>query len=239
MAEEQEYIQNPALISTHLHRIQERHLLVSITIADRQDTHNSILVSLDGIHKQLLLDALNDKKSHEALMQARVFTLLVEYDGIEIGFEGKVENFVEYEGRMAYLVNFPNKLIYNQRRKAFRVPISLDTDYTVILQNGDQECEGLITNVSHGGLRLEFDNRVKFDFKKYGAIDACQFYTSEGIEIVCRVEVRNIVRNNEQRVIKVGVKFTNINRIQQQYIRNFVSQMQRTMLKRRQIAGSE
>jgi len=239
MPDELEYIQNPALISSQLHRIQARHLIVAITVAGRRQSYNSIIVSLDGVHNQLLLDALNESRGHDELMQDKFFSLRVEYDGIEIGFDGEVEELVEYEGRPAYLVNFPDELIYNQRRKAFRVPISLDTDYMISLKNKNQVCDGLITNVSHGGLRIQFDNRVKFEFKKYGKIESCYFITSDGKEIDCPVEVRNIVRDNEHRTIKVGVKFSITNRMQQQYIRQFVSQIQRTMLKRRQVAVNE
>jgi len=239
MQEEQEYIKNPTLVSSHLHSIQARHLLVDIRVAGKQRSNNSIIVSLDGIHQQLLLDVFNDAEAHEDLMRDRFFSLRVEYDGIEVGFDGEVEELVEYEGRPAYLVNFPVELIYNQRRKAFRVPVSLDTDYIVTLENNKQVCDGLISNVSHGGLRIQFDSRVKFEFKKYGKINSCYFITSDGKEIDCPVEVRNIVRDNEHRLIKVGVKFSETNRTQQQHIRNFVSKIQRDMLKRRQIAVSE
>jgi len=227
-------IVKPSLIAAHLGRLQHERLLVSIGISGTNNSFNSMLVSVDADKHTMLLDVLHPEPAHKQLMKNKRFVFNVVHDGVKISFKGIVKELVEDDGKPAYLVDFPEILIYQQRRQAFRAPISKDTLLTITLTdaNKDISCEGIINNISRDGVCLQFDHTEKFSFEKLTLLSG-QFFTDKKIEINCDVEIRNIVVDSTFRHTTVGVQFRNLTKLDKRNIQNFALTMERRMLKRK------
>jgi len=235
MPEEQDdSIVKPNIIAAHLGRLQREHHLVKINISGTSNTFNSMLVSVDPVKQSMLLDILHPDTAHQQIMEKRKFTFDVESDGVQISFAGTVKSLVKDDDKPAYFVDFPDKLIYKQRRQAFRAPIAKGDLLPITLTDtkNNTTCKGIIDNVSRGGLCLQFDHSENFNFEKFSTLSG-KFTTTDNVEIICNIEVRNIMRDSVHRHTKVGVQFIKLDKQQQKHIQSFALRMERQMIKRK------
>lgn len=234
--EQQNNILKPSLMAAHLGRIQRERLLVSISISGTNNIFNSMLINVDADTHTMLLDVLQPELAHLQLIRRKHFVFNVVHNGIKISFEAVVKKIVEDDGKPAYLINFPDKLIYQQRRQSFRAPISKDTIMPISLTNAgtnnNDYCEGVINNVSRGGLSLQFDQAVKFQFEEINLLLG-HFHTNENTKVVCDLEIRNITTNSDYQHTTVGVQFKNLSKLNKRHIQHFALNMERRMLKRK------
>jgi len=234
MPEEQDdHITKPSIIAAHLGRLQREHQLVKLNIVGTDNSFNSMLVSIDPAKQTMLLDVLHPDTAHQQLIKKKDFNFNVESDGVKISFNGTIQKLVEDDGKPAYFVNFPDKLLYKQRRQAFRAPISKGDLLSITLTDTEmtKSCKGIIDNVSRGGLCLQIDHGENWHFEKFSILSA-QFFTTENIEIICDIEVRNIKPDQVYKHTKVGVQFKNLDKQQKRHIQNFALRMERQMIKR-------
>jgi len=224
----------PSLMAAHLGRLQREHLLVSISVGGTNNSYNSMLVEVNADKQTMLLDILHPELAHQQLIKSKHFTFNVTCEGVKISFKGVVKALVEDDGKPAYLIDFPESLIYQQRRQHFRAPICKDTQLLISLTNteDDTSCEGVINNVSRGGLAIQFEHTVKFKFEKFKLLSA-HFHTSENVEINCDIEIRNIMTDPVHRHTTIGVQFMNLTKLQKKHIQHFALNMERRMLKQK------
>ncbi len=232
--QQEDNIQKPSLMAAHLGRLQREHLLVSIGISGTKNSFNSMLVDVDSNKHTMLLDILHPELAHQQLMKKKRFVFNVTHEGVKISFKGAIKKLVEDDGKPAYLIDFPDELIYQQRRQSFRAPISKDTLLSITLNDSenDASCEGIINNVSRGGLCLQFDHTVAYKFEKFKLLSGI-FYTTSNIEIICDLEIRNITTDSVHRHTTVGVAFKNLTKLQRRHVQQFALTMERQMLKRK------
>ena len=232
--EDDDTILKPSLMAAHLGRLQREHLLVSIGINGTNTSFNSMLVNVNPDKCTMLLDVLHPEPAHQQLMKSKRFVFDVTHEGVKISFKGSVKRLVDDEGKPAYLIDFPEKLIYKQRRQSFRAPICKDTLLAITLTDteNDVSCEGIINNVSRGGLCLQFDHTVKYKFEKFKILSG-HFHTSENIEITCDLEVRNTTTDDVHRYTLVGVNFKDLTKIEKRHIQQFALSAERRMLKQK------
>ncbi|MCK4742524.1 MAG: flagellar brake protein [Sulfuriflexus sp.] len=230
---EDDNIIKPSLIAAHLGRLQHERTLVKISIVGTKNSFNSMLVNVNADAQTILLDVLHPEAAHKKLLEKKKFILNVEQNGIKISFKGAVKKIIIDDDKPAYLIDFPKKILYQQRRQAFRAPIGRDTllEITLTDKKTKKTSKGIINNVSREGLCLQFDHTEKFNFNKFMHLSS-QFLTTENVEIICDVEIRNITDDSVHRHTKVGVQFKTLDKQQRQHIQNFALQMERKMIKR-------
>jgi len=226
-------IYKPDLIAAHLGRLQRDRLLAHINIAGTNNAFNSMLVNVDADKHTLLLDVLHPEAAHQQLIQKKNFTFNAAHDGVKVSFKGSVKELVEDDGKPAYLIDFPDSIVYQQRRQAFRAPISKGKPIEISLTDPEKNrtCQGIINNISRGGLCLQFDHTENCSFEKFSLLSA-QFFIDAKTEITCDVEVRNVTEDSVHRHTMIGIQFKNLVKQQKRHIQNFALQMERQMIKR-------
>jgi len=232
--EQDDTIIKPSIMAAHFGRLQHEHLLVSISISGTNTSFNSMLVSVDHDKHTMLLDILHPEQAHKQLLKNKRFVFNVTNEGVKISFKGVVKKLVEDDGKPAYLIDFPEQLIYKQRRQSFRAPICKDTILPITLTDTEKDtrCEGIINNVSRGGLCLQFDHTVNYKFKKLTMLTG-HFRTNDNVEITCDMEIRNITTDTVHRHTTVGVCFKNLTKLDKRHIQQFALNMERQMLQRK------
>ena len=231
---QEDQIIKPDTIAAHLGRLQREHHLAKISIDGTSNSFNSMLVSIDAIKHTMLLDVLHPNEAHQQILKKKKFTFSVSYEGVKISFKGTIKKLVEDDGKPAYFINFPDTLIYHQRRQSFRAPIGKDTilPITLIDPESDKTCEGIILNISRGGLGLQFSHGIDYKFKKFN-LASSQFSTTENIKINCDIEIRNITDHPENKYTTVGVQFMNLEKEEKKKIQHFALKMERQMIQRK------
>ncbi|MDT8404498.1 flagellar brake protein [Sulfuriflexus sp.] len=230
-----ERITQPEIITGYLSRLLRGHILLGISIPGSSRSYNSIIIDIDGDRQTMLLDALHPESGHEAVMKLREFAVTAHHDGIRLGFKGYIKELVNDAGKPAYLVGYPAALIYHQQRAAYRAAVSMGDQVGIKIRSADNKTvPGLITDISLGGLGLQFEQKHALPFSNGMLLPSCQFSTPGKPEFECALEVRNIRQDDNNRFVQVGTRFIKLDKQEERQIQRFVVQLEREMIKRSQ-----
>lgn len=230
-----EQITQPEIMTGYLHRLLRAHVLLSVTVPGTNRAYNSIIIDVNSEQRQLLLDALHPESGHNEVMKLREFSATAHHDGVKIGFKGKIKELVDDSGKPAYLLDYPAVLLYHQQRAAYRAPVSMGEHVAIKVRNEDNQiAQGLIHDISQGGLGLQFEVKNSLPFKNGMLLPVCQFATPGKPDFECALEVRNVRQDSNNRFVQVGTRFIKLGPQESRQIQRFVVQLERDMIKRSQ-----
>jgi c-di-GMP-binding flagellar brake protein YcgR len=222
-------------MTSYLNRLQRGHILLSVSIPGNNRSYNSIIIDVDDDKQQLLLDVLHPENGHNEVMKLREFAVTAHHEGIKLGFKGYIKELVNDADKPAYLVGYPAALIYHQQRASYRAPVSMGDHVDIKVGDEDnQTTQGMITDISLGGLGLQFELKNALPFKKGMVLPYCQFITPGKPEFECSLEVRNVREDTNNRFVHIGTRFVKLGKQEERQIQRFVVQLERDMIKRSQ-----
>lgn len=159
------------------------------------------------------------------------FSFLREEDG-RYYFQGKVLRTYQEDSRLVIVLSHTDQLFKIQLRSSVRwkvrmlARVYLHTDQSSIYLNMPEKAlEGIIEDISLGGLKICFKTFVKISLEDKIYVEFV--LRSRHIKVLC--SVKN-VRGDINRIC-VGVKFDNLNQEDENYIKEFINQEQREFLK--------
>lgn len=230
-----EHITQPEIMTGYLHRLLRAHILLSVNIPGLDRSYNSIIIDVDSDKQQLYLDVLHPESGHDEVMKLKDFSVTAHHEGVKFGFKAHIKELVSDEGKPAYLLDYPASLIYHQQRAAYRAPVSMGDHVDInISLDDEQTIQGIITDISLGGLGLQFELKDASLFKNGMLLPACQFATSGNPEFECALEVRNVRPDTNNRFVHIGTRFVKLSTQEERQIQRFVVQLERDMIKRSQ-----
>ncbi|WP_126453725.1 flagellar brake protein [Sulfuriflexus mobilis] len=230
-----ELISQPNIITGHLRRLLRDHVLLNVHMPDSDRFYNSILIDVDAEQKYILLDALHPESGHQQILKERQFTVSAQYQGIEFGFNGNIDSVIDDGGKPAYRVKYPEVLRYHQRRASFRAPVSMGDNAEISVRDeAGNQCKGLITNISLGGIAAQFAGKQTMPFEKNMILPVCRFATGDKTDFECALEIRNIKAYEDKNMVRVGARFIHMGPIEERQIQRFVVQLERDMIRRSQ-----
>lgn len=230
-----EHITQPEVMTAYLQRLLQAHILLSVTIPGINRIFNSIIIDIDDEKQQLILDILHPDSGHEEVMKLKEFHVTAQHEGIKLGFKVYIKKLINESGKPAYLVDYPGTLIYHQQRAAYRAPVSMGEHVEIkVSDEKNQASQGEITDLSLGGMGLQFKIKESLPFKKGMLLPLCQFATPGKADFECSLEVRNVRQDSNNRFVHIGTHFVKLESQQQRQIQRFVVQLERDMIKRSQ-----
>jgi c-di-GMP-binding flagellar brake protein YcgR len=131
-------------------------------------------------------------------------------------------------GMPYFLVPFPARLLFQQRRRAarFRLPLSVATKgAAVVLTRATGELRGTVIDVSAGGCRAEFDGIVTPPFDVDEAIERCEICIPNLLDLVARGSIRHHAVLDEPPRIGCGIEFVAMDVTDRRRLENFVQRM--------------
>ncbi|WP_277189011.1 flagellar brake protein [Caballeronia sp. BR00000012568055] len=116
------------------------------------------LLEVDAREKRIVFDWGGVEEDNRKLLAASQLSFKAAPEGVRTEFVTDGPQAVDFEGRQAFEVPFPEKLYYFQRREYFRVPAPILDPYTAkgtFADGAAFRCE--VQDVSLGGLALRTD----------------------------------------------------------------------------------
>jgi flagellar brake protein len=116
------------------------------------------LLEVEPRERRIVFDWGGDEDSNRQLLQERQLQFKGAPEGVRLEFTTEAAQAIEYEGRQAFEVTFPEKVYYFQRREYFRVPTPILDPYSAkgMYEDGASfRCE--LHDVSLGGIALRTD----------------------------------------------------------------------------------
>ena len=215
-----------------LRRIRDSRNLLTIRIPGSELTFNSMLLEVDADEGYILLDELNQPRGHELVQEKGVLRAFCRCQGVEINFVCRVQVEQSRDGVAFYRGVIPDSLSYYQRRSAYRVHVTLDTDIPVLLTLDEGErLQGHLHDLSVGGIGLTLDTEK--ELRQGLVIPDCTLKLPKGDPVRTDVEVRFARTDTEKHVTRIGGRFLHLPPKIEARLSRFVAQLERDLLRRK------
>ncbi|MCK4871031.1 MAG: flagellar brake protein [Gammaproteobacteria bacterium] len=230
-----EHITQPEIMSGYLYRLQRAHTLLSVHIPGIDRSYNSIIIDVDADKNQMMLDVLHPESGHKEVMKLKEFSVNAHHEGIKLSFNGYIKELFNDDGKPAYLIDYPASLDYHQQREAYRAPVSMGDNVEIKINNeSNMLSQGLITDISLGGLGLQFELKNSMPFRSGMLLPTCQFAIPGKNDFECALEVRNVREDSNNRFVYIGARYVKLGRQEERQIQQFVVKLERNMIRRSQ-----
>jgi len=216
------------------HTYQQRALLTALfpDKTSRSEKGNCTIVNIDKGEKELLVNKLFPEPAHTHFIKERNITLTSLLNGVEIAFKAELKSLVKEKNDTYYLVKFPDKVFYHQKRGAHRADMKHHDPIPISISlNDTSHLNGIIYNISYGGLAISFEHHLPLSLQVNKTLAYCNFTIPESQNVVCELNIRFIQHIHEKTAPKIGVKFGKISKDDHKKITQFVMKLDR--LKRR------
>ncbi len=215
-----------------LRRLRDGRNLLTVRIPGSELTFNSLLLEVNADEGYILLDELSHPRGHELLREKGTLRAVSRCQGVEVSFACKVRVEQGRDGLAFYRGEIPESLTYYQRRSAYRVHVTLDTDIPVLfgLEEGER-LQGHLHDLSVGGIGLTLDTEK--ELRQGLVIPECTLKLPKGEPIRTDVEVRFARADSDKHTTRIGGRFLHIPPRVEARLSRFVAQLERDLLRRK------
>lgn len=230
MKSESEKINDPARVIPLLERLAKRRTPLGVRISGHRELYGSCIVDVNRRH--VLLDELLPSSGHRLLLSQRALQVVAKLDGIDICFDTTLDRIDTDDKVITYYAKLPGQIEYGQRRLNFRVHIPMTKRLSVVIQNPDGVVfAGVLHDLSHGGAGMVFPEG-KPEVRP-GLLHDCAIELAEDDWLYTTVELRHSKSVSFRNRQMIGAQFTDLSLQQAHIIRQYLSELQRELLRRR------
>lgn len=221
----------PRIVSL-LQQIQESRSVLSVHLPNDQSRYTSAILAIHSDSDALLIDELNPARGHERLVKSRELNISARLSGINIYFKSQLLEVQTDGGIAIYKLPIPERLLYEQRRGAFRVRVGagITIPFTLLHEETKLTYDGQLSDVSSIGIgaTLGAIDQLNDNVKGY----SCRIHASDKEVITADLEVRFVKFDDTIKLLRVGGAFLHLTAPQRTQIDRFVMTLQREIIKR-------
>ena len=211
--------------------VRTKHSLLQVSIPGVPEIFFSAILSVNPGEKFILLDELNSKQGHELLLIHKKLNVTTKINGIELRFSANLMMSYDKNDIAIYKLEYPESVIYQQKRESYRINIGLGINIPVKLKREDGiPVYGNMINLSETGAGIALDSPCSVQMSEI--LPYCELRITEEQIIKCQLEIRYIKENNKDKLQHIGGQFIGISNTQQRELSKLVINLQRDLMKR-------
>ncbi|MEK1906933.1 MAG: flagellar regulator YcgR PilZN domain-containing protein [Pseudomonas sp.] len=219
----------PLEIFTNLRLLQQHNDPLVITFKDRNQRFQSFVVEANRERGVLALDELVPNDGERFLKNGEAFRVEGFHDGVRIAWdcEDPIE-IGELEGARCYWCHLPEKIIYHQRRSAFRAQLAQAQMVNIEL-NGkrlNRPIKGQMLDISATGCRLRFPGDITNVLQPGQVYESLSASLPVG-NLSTSIEARHVRFDEKVEMTFVGARFHRLGGLESRQVERFVYQLQR------------
>ncbi len=233
-----DYLTLPTQIAHILQELSASHTLVTVSVPGSNQLFTSSILSVDREAGEVLMDELNPREGHDLLVKKRQLRVNSRLKGVEVGFRGAVTKSHQAGGIAIYHVSLPKRLFYNQRRQYYRLVVGISPHVPVTLECAEGLLlHGQVHDISVGGIGARFTPSEDENVETGQRLENCAIELPDSGTISSALEICFVDRSSPSRQLKLGGRFLNLARADQQSISRFITSLERKRLKIRPKSG--
>lgn len=213
-----------------LRALQSDRSSISIQFDNSGALYASMVLNVSLRDRNFILDEFSTVEAHRRAETGSAFTLRASVNGIKVVAKDLTLSKVGKDGDgLFYEINFPEKLLYLQRRDAFRawVPGTLMVSALCKSDNHPKGFNGRIQNMSATGFRLLAEGKIIPEPEMLEAFSVSAHLPLINQDLNCLADAVYSQYIQERGQTIVGSRFGNLGRSEQVAINRFVTQLQR------------
>lgn len=201
---------------------------IRIKIEGSDEHYSTALTHASMKNQSFFFDRIIPSGGNDLIRKGKAFIIVSDAQGIKIEF--KVTGRRAYQkDKEQYRVEFPEKVLYLQRRTAYRVDVPpahrillrLDLD-----EDGKQPLIGRVVDLSSSGFKAIFGEQANEQIGQEQRIDIAQMKFNEQNNLDCSLDAKYIYFNQEKKQTYIGFSFAMISPMGQRYLDKLITQFQ-------------
>lgn len=199
---------------------------VRIHIDGSTETYLSAISSTDFKSRSFFMDAVNPSDGNDLIRSGRRFTVECDSQGVRIEF--RMSGRLMYQPQKAmYRGEFPEQVLYLQRRTAYRVAVPPAHDIYLRVRMNDEEGDltAQLLDISSSGFKARFKGNVKKRLQDQGMFPIARLRFNREHNMDCSLEARHIVLDEQGNTL-CGFAFITISAMAQRYLDRLITEFQ-------------
>lgn len=217
-------------IYLQLHQVQRRHSLIEVVVDGDDVIYQSMILALDPEEKTILIDELFPTGFVGLAGQLVDISVRLQA-GKMLKFQSEILQNHNHDGSPLYVLTMPEELHSDQRRNAYRLPISRKASIQPHFIGPDQQAyHAKLRNLSSSGvaMEVELDNADEFHYNDHLTDFDVDF---AGLNIGCDLAIRNVeVDELDERRVFIGASFIDLPAEEQRLLERSIMRIQRERL---------
>ena len=212
-----------------LSAVQKARTPISIKFENRERYYTSLILRTELDEAYMIIDEIAPEDGHLLAMSKLPFSIRGSHGGVSLFFRPNVISGSGIQSDIAfYKIKFPEEMIYQQRRSAFRAPVAraLQIKVAVRSKQRDEMLVGRLYDLSISGCRINFEGEIKPALIRGDRFEECSFFFNDfTLNVPVTLKHASYVRDWGETTC--GFKFEGLDKASQKPIDRFVYFLQR------------
>lgn len=215
---------------------------VKRTIKLLRDTRAALTLNFDGdpsSYQARILDIIGDtflledivpRSGHKHLIEGREFTATARMRGMYAYFAGnRVAESSSERGLPYYVVPLPNRLLYQQRRRAarFQIPLKIAGNGASLTLSERQNLQGKIVDISAGGCRVTFPGPMDPPLAVSNTKEPCEIDVPKLLQLKATGVIRHMHGNRDGSEVTCGIELVEMSITDRRRLEKFIQSISR------------
>jgi c-di-GMP-binding flagellar brake protein YcgR len=203
-----------------------------LAIPGINDMHRSIVQQVHPQGKNIIIDSLPDRQAHEQLLRKRDIHVYYHVNGADISFTSRLLKTRIHNDQEQYIIAFPEKIKYRQRRSSYRVHVSLALEVTASFKDHEGQTHvGQLRDISAGGMKVQFTKVKAATFEQQPLMPDCTLRLPDDRDIQCTFKVRHFHENARKTGLTIGGSFVALEQHDKRALKRFIASLERRTLR--------
>ncbi len=196
------------------------------------------ITKVDLKSRAFAFDKLIPDNGNTILRQGKKLELIADFRGILVRFH--IEGKLKYrEQNQEYICKFPSKLLYLQRRDAYRAMVPRTYSVHTVFRSSTSEAvfKGRLQDISGSGFKAYFKGDIRKELKDIEIFDESTLHVGDE-SMDCGLDAKHAFFNEEKNQTICGFSFHPLTGMKQRYVEQLVNTLQFEE-QRKQIAAKD
>jgi c-di-GMP-binding flagellar brake protein YcgR len=219
-----------------LRTIQDNRYPTTLNFHSHDKDYLTQVIKSDIKNRCFFIDELNPSSGHKFAAAKEPFDIITKLNGVEIIIKGaSIVGAGKSESGMFYKLQFPEEILYLQRRHAFRVSIPEDHDVYAEIRSDSQAStsHAEVIDVSATGCRLMLKHMPTPPFEQGETLPVFMLKISRNIQVEGEAELRFLSYNEEEDYYSLGIELKELFGLGHRTMERFVNELQREARKQK------
>ncbi len=223
---EDNYLTNTAEIYRAIQRLIRYAPRVVIRFDGIDEAFATAITKVDLKSKAFAFDKLIPDNGNAHIQAGKAFEMSADFRGILVSF--KIETKLKYRAQhQEFISKFPAKLLYLQRRNAYRAMVPRTYTVYAVFRSSESEktFKGRLQDISGSGFKAYFKGDVTAQLKEVSNYDESTLHIGDE-SLDCGLDARHAIYNEEKDITFCGFSFQLLSGMKQRYVEKVVNDLQ-------------
>ncbi len=224
---EENYLTSPEEIYRAIQRLIRYTHKITVRFDGIDDkAYGTSVTKVDLKSRAFAFDKLTPEDGNQFIAAGKKFELIADFRGILVRFH--LEGKIKYKKTgQEYISKFPEKLLYLQRRDAYRAMVPRTYSVHCVFRSSESKktFKGRLQDISGSGFKAFFKGDIREQLTKIENFDESTLHVGDE-SMDCGLDARHAIYNEEKEMTFCGFSFQPLTGMKHRYVETMVNNLQ-------------